>query len=96
MTDGGRDYLRCSINAIDKCVYDDGTHQTRRKHLTWGSRGECGTRPLVFNPIKDLEDDHIEAVLKTIPVKGFVLETIAAEQEFRKNQLTDKSLDGNT
>lgn len=68
-TDGGCDYVRRSLHIdeppLDLNLYDDSPHEEIRKALTWGSRGIEGDQPLVRKPIKDLDLDHIEAILRT-------------------------------
>ena len=66
MVDGGNDYARRNIGTYDELsVYDDGSHVTRRTALHWGTRGKDGKQPLLFKALKDLDSDHIEAILKT-------------------------------
>jgi hypothetical protein len=66
MVDGGNDYIRRHVGTYEELsVYDDGSHITRRSALHWGTRGKDGKQPLVYKPIKDLDSDHIEAILKT-------------------------------
>ena len=66
MVDGGTDYLRRHVGTYEELsVYDDGSHLTRRSAVHWGTRGKDGRQPLVYKPIKDLDFDHIEAILKT-------------------------------
>lgn len=85
--DGGREYVRCGGNLdqppIQLTIYDDGTHKTRREHLEWGSCGKSGKEPLRYIKIKDLTDDHMDNIIKNVPIKGLVMETIVQEQKFR-------------
>ena len=69
MVDGGKDYLKRSINiipAIDLTIVDDGTHELRRQYLTWGNNYDKDMNRLpetIYNPIKDMTSDHIQAIL---------------------------------
>lgn len=69
MVDGGKDYLKRSINiipAIDLTIEDDGTHELRRQHLTWGKSYDKDMNRLpetIYIPIKDMTSDHIQAIL---------------------------------
>lgn len=68
MIDGGVDYLRCNVNEeepqfIQVTMEDD--HNTRRKWFHWGTRGVNGDQPLTWKPLKDLDTDHIKAILET-------------------------------
>jgi len=66
MVDGGNDYARRHVGTYEELsVYDDGTHTTRRSALHWGTRGKDNKQPLTYKPIKDLDSDHIEAILRT-------------------------------
>jgi len=66
MVDGGNDYARRHVGTYEELsVYDDGSHLTRRSALHWGTRGKDNKQPLTYKPIKDLDSDHIEAILRT-------------------------------
>lgn len=86
-TDGGRNYLRCTLDAIDLSIYDDGKHETRREHLEWGTRGLSNKEPLKYIKIKDLSDDHLAAILRTQNLSGIYLEVMEDESLFRLKQL---------
>lgn len=66
MVDGGLDYLRRSCNGdeVDLSLTDEQPHVVQREHLTWGSLGKYGDQPLRRIKIKDMETEHIKAVLK--------------------------------
>lgn len=65
MVDGGLDYLRRNLHDdyIDVSLYDDAPHSIQIEHLTWGSYGKNGDQPLRHIKIKDMETEHIQAVL---------------------------------
>jgi hypothetical protein len=69
MVDGGNSYLRRNINIepyIDLSIIDDGSHELRRQYLTWGNNYDKDMNRLpetIYNPIKDMTSDHIQAIL---------------------------------
>lgn len=69
MVDGGLDYLRRSVNtedpAEDLSVYVTDVHEENREALHWGTYGKNGDQPLKWKVLKDLDTDHIEAILET-------------------------------
>lgn len=69
MTDGGRDYHHYIKHGDEKtkCITENSDFEEIRKYTFWGSRGKDGKSPLVFKPVKDLDTDHIEAILE---IKG--------------------------
>lgn len=93
MVDGGKDYLRRSVNIIpytDLTVIDDGTHKTRREYCKWGVNYTKDMELLpetVWKPIKDLETDHIKAILDGNYSKEgtFYNQIFKEELKFREN-----------
>lgn len=92
MVDGGTDYLRRHTGTYEELsVYDDGSHITRRSALHWGTRGVDGKQPLVYKPIKDLDFDHIEAILKTQhQISDFYKEIFNDELKYRFDEKSEK------
>ena len=72
MIDGGNDYVRKSVNKKemkDLCIYSNGSFETDR-FLLWGRNYDKNMKRLPkteFVPIKDLNTDHIWAILLTLP-----------------------------
>lgn len=72
MIDGGNDYVRKSVNKEEMknlCIYSDGSFETDR-FLLWGRNYDKNMKRLPkteFVPIKDLNTDHIWAILLTLP-----------------------------
>lgn len=68
MVDGGLDYLRYGAKDMDKvksiALYADDDFIEVRCYATRGSRGKDGKQPLTWIPIKDMDDDYLEAVLE--------------------------------
>ena len=91
MVDGGKDYLKRSINiipAIDLTIEDDGTHELRRKYLTWGNNYDKDMNRLpetIYNPIMNMTSDHIQAILDGNWAKNnpFYEELFKEELKFR-------------
>ena len=92
MVDGGTDYLRRHVGTYEELsVYDDGSHLTRRSAVHWGTRGIDGKQPLVYKPIKDLDFDHIEAILKTqYQLTDFYKEIFKEELKYRFEEKAEK------
>ena len=66
MLDGGSEYFRRSDNGdeLDVSITTETPFLEAREVSIWGSRGKCGTQPLMHIPLKDMESDHIRAVLR--------------------------------
>lgn len=92
MVDGGTDYLRRNMGTYEELsVYDDGSHLTRRSAVHWGTRGKDGRQPLVYKPIKELDSDHIEAILKTQhQISDFYKEIFKDELKYRFDEQAEK------
>jgi hypothetical protein len=92
MVDGGTDYLRRNVGTYEELsVYDDGSHITRRSAVHWGTRGKDGKQPLVYKPIKDIDSDHIEAILKTQhQISDFYREVFMEELKYRFDEQAEK------
>lgn len=94
MVDGGNDYLRRSANIIpptDLTVMDDETHETRREYCKWGVNYTKDMELLpktLWKPIKDLETDHIKAILDGNYSKEgtFYNQIFKEELKFRENE----------
>lgn len=87
MLDGGLDYVRYSDGGGAKLVtlYDDEPHNVQREVLTWGTYGKNGDQPLKLISIKDMETDHIEAVLNRCMVSPVIKNCMKKELEERIN-----------
>jgi hypothetical protein len=92
MVDGGTDYLRRNVGTYEELsVYDDGSHITRRSAVHWGTRGKDGKQPLVYKLLKDLDSDHIEAILKTQhQISEFYREIFKEELKYRFDEQAEK------
>lgn len=64
--DGGLDYVRRSVNDVpakDLCVFLEDGHDEVRGAVEWGTYGKEGNEPLRYILLKDMETDHIKAIL---------------------------------
>lgn len=65
--DGGHDYKKVmGSDYTDNSIYDDGTHELRREHLTWGKNYDENMHRLPetqWIPIKYMTSEHINAIL---------------------------------
>jgi hypothetical protein len=87
MNDGGREYLRRSVNkepATDLTLYDTDPFEVIREKLLRGSRGKDGTEPLKYIKLKDIDylDDLIEYEETNRPDNIF-LKYYKQEKEYR-------------
>ena len=65
--DGGKDYLRRSNNGDEKdtSITSKDKFKKIRKVLEWGTRGKDGKSKLRYVKLKNLDTDHIKAILET-------------------------------
>ena len=66
VVDGGHDYLRRSVNSqpyepLDVYLSDD--HESNRTWFKWTSYGADGQGPAKTQSLKDMDTDHIQAIL---------------------------------
>jgi hypothetical protein len=87
MVDGGLSYARYGAKDMDKILvhsyYADEPFDFIRCYATRGSRGKDGKQPLKWIPLKDMDDDYLEAVLEYGGAEWH-LELIRKEIEYRK------------
>jgi hypothetical protein len=87
MVDGGLNYIRRSRNlveAADASIYTTDTHEVIREGFCWGTRGKDGHQPLKYVPLKDLDTDHIKAILETQhQVPDYICDVFKKELEYR-------------
>jgi len=66
--DGGNVYQRIMFSDKefkDLSVYSDDPHELIRERFTWGTYGPDRDQPLSFILLKDMTEDHIQAILDT-------------------------------
>ena len=88
MIDGGLLYSRGSINIIP-AIGDYATSEDSPEHIRerfyWGTCGITGKEPLRYKPLKDLDTDHIEAILETQKyLHAKIQDTLLNELAYRK------------
>jgi len=88
MIDGGSDYCRSNVNKVAAkyiSITVDDPHETRREWFHWGTRGKDGRQPLTWKPLKDLDTDHIQAILETQHhIPDYLVGLFVDELEYRK------------
>ena len=85
MVDGGFDYQRRSANGDEKLlmVTTEDKHKKVREYATWGSYGVNGDQPRKEIKVKDMELDHISAVLKLDYIRPAFRTAMQNELEYR-------------
>lgn len=90
--DGGTDYLKRGFkikNYIENSVYSDGTFELERTHICWGRNYDENMKRLPkteFVPIKDLNTDHIWAILLTLPNMNKEYRRVMEEEIFFREE----------
>lgn len=89
MVDGGLDYIRRIVHDqepyIEMTVYSDDDHITVRESFKWGTRGIDGKQPVQYILLKDLNTDHVEAILDTqTQLSDTIRQQFVNELKFRK------------
>ena len=88
MVDGGTDELRRNVNTEpfeEQSIYSDAPHYEVRQGFFWGTQGKNGNKPVEFKPLKNLDTDHIEAIIQTQKNQPrWRIEIFKAELAFRK------------
>jgi hypothetical protein len=86
MVDGGNDYIRRSVNKVPATpldIYTKDKFEEVRKYLKWGTYGINGDQPLRYVRLFEIDDSHIEAVLK-LNISPEYTRLFNIELEFRK------------
>lgn len=87
MIDGGTDYVRSNVNKVGAkyiTVTMNDPHTLRREWFHWGTRGRDGKQPLTWKPLKELDTDHIQAILDTqTHIPDYLVGLFTEELEFR-------------
>lgn len=87
MIDGGTDYVRRSANGDEQVITitTESPFNEIRENFSWGTRGKDGKQPVQFKPLKLLDTDHIEAILKTQNhIPDWMRDIFQHELEFRQ------------
>jgi hypothetical protein len=88
--DGGMDYLR-RIGDMGDCkemsLYAHDPHDDIRNYFEWGTKGKDGTEEFRWIILKEMCDEHIEAILETQDqIPDWVRTLFENEQIFRKEK----------
>ena len=88
MVDGGNEYLRRTI--VDEAPYEElsvflsDPIEEIRAAFHWGTRGKDGKQPLSWVALKDLDTDHIQAILDTqTHISDWVKNIMSVELNYR-------------
>ena len=88
--DGGLEYLkRCGDNDYEELslTLEDDFSKIRRV-VTWGTRGKYGDQSLKKVKIKDMDLQHIKAVLELPYITGKFKDVLEKELEFRTSLIS--------
>jgi len=87
-TDGGLTYIRRSVNTVpyeSADVWTDDSHEEIRAAMHWGSYGKNSDQDLRYIAVKDLTDEHLDAILRTqLQVPTHVYVALVNEKDYRK------------
>jgi len=67
-TDGGNDYIRRSVNIVRPTCLDvfyEDLHVKIRNVFSWGTYGKNGDEPFKRVLLKDMTNEHIQAIINT-------------------------------
>lgn len=87
MVDGGLNYLRRNKNNVpykELSVYVDDAHELVRESFSWGTYGKDADQPLRYVLLKDMSDNHINAILETVVLSRTTNTAFRNELEYRK------------
>lgn len=88
--DGGKDYIRGSLNTTPPTylhVYTDDPIELIRERCKWGRNYDKDMNPLPkteYIYIKDLTDDHLNAIIDGNYTQGVYLDVMIREREYRR------------
>lgn len=87
MVDGGLDYLRRTVYDghpyEELSLTEEDPIEVIREYFDWGTYGKDGKQPLRRILLKDMEDEHIQAILDTQRLMPQVKEMFIREQTYR-------------
>jgi hypothetical protein len=84
MLDGGLSYIRHSGNMECMCVYSTDSHEKIRDNFEWTSYGKTGRDLAKTNLLKNLDTDHIEAIIETqVHLSDHILDVFKNELIYR-------------
>jgi len=94
MIDGGTAYFRSWVNSVPaenlSQSYKPDDHEHNRQYSYWGTYGKNGDQPLKYVFVKDMETEHIEAVLETqIHITPYTKKIMEEELKYRNKDGND-------
>lgn len=99
MLDGGCSYIRSNVNKVPAyylTVLESDRHELKREWFAWGTRGKDGKQPLRWVHLKNMDTDHIEAILETQHHIGDWLRKLFNDElEYRNKVFPVKTENGN-
>ncbi|WP_210498609.1 hypothetical protein [Vibrio crassostreae] len=90
MVDGGTAYTRRNSNKEpfeELTVTTEAPHEVQREYWSWGTYGKNGDQPLRFVKLKDMEHDHIAAVVNTQRINAARRSAMIKELFYRATNL---------
>lgn len=90
--DGGHSYFKGSVNKVEPTylhVTTEDPFEVQRDAFTWGTYGKNGNEPKKYIKLKDMTNEHIQAILDTQRhIKGTYVEELF-EQELTYRHLNE-------
>ena len=83
--DGGQDYLKRSGEYWETSLTHLNSFEEIRERFEWGSYGKDGKSELKLIKLKDMQEDHILAILETQNLGIGLLPLFVKELRFRNN-----------
>ena len=97
--DGGLEYRRLigdHVDCVDTSVYTGDSFWKIRKAFAWGTYGPNGDQPLKHVILKDMDTDHIKAILETQPhISDTTSEIFHNELNYRTTKESNEKISNN-
>lgn len=88
MVDGGLDYLRRNVHDLhpyeELSVHEEDSIEIIRERFDWGTYGKDGKQPFTRVLLKDMTEEHIQAILNTQRLLVSVQNMFHRELVYRK------------
>lgn len=88
MVDGGLDYLRRNVHVMhpyeELSVYEEDPIEVIRERFDWGTYGKDGKQPFTRILLKNMTEEHIQAILDTQRLQESVRNMFHRELVYRK------------
>lgn len=85
--DGGKSYLRRvgGNDYTELSVSTDDSFEVIRNEFKWGTYGKDGNSSLHYIPLKNMETEHIKAILDECAIEPWVRELFVEELSLRED-----------